>query len=251
MKIIRETNRVSLRSSIAMLVAAIVILALSALPAEATPNPHKGFEAKDTCREIREVRIRSGWWIDSIQLVCANGRKPRRGGPGGGLHVFRLQPGEYITGMSGRHKGPAGHYVYSLQIHTNLRSSPIYGQAGRDRGRKAFRLDVPEGHFVAGISTRSGRYLEKIRLKTKKIPRPVTHSGVIDHGCHNIAEIRVRQTWWGSELEVICADGRHRLRNKRFGRAASYHPVAPGYYDGRRISRDRSGGTGTVVYRRQ
>ena len=247
MKLIRETNRISLRSSIALLIAAAVILALYAVPADAAPNRYKHIEATDQCPDIKEVRVRAGWWVDSIQLVCRNGMKPRRGGHGGGLHTFRLRPGEYITGISGRRKGPAGNYVYALQIHTNLRSSPVFGEAGRDRGLKAFHLHVPRGHFVAGFETRSGRYLEKIALKTKKIPRQVSDNRIIDHHCRNIAEIRVRQTRWGSEIEVICARGRHTRHTNNRDWTTIYRPVAPSHYDGRYVSRN----DGDTRYRRQ
>lgn len=245
MKIIRDTNRISLRLSIALTIVAIIVFTLYAVPASAAPNPYKSVETTDTCREISEVRIRSGWWVDAIQLICRDGLKPRRGGSGGGLHSFTLRPGEYITGISGRRKGPAGNYVYALQIHTNLRSSPVYGEAGRDRGSKSFNLKVPRGHFVTGISTRSGRYLEQIKLKSRKIPYQVTHDTVIGHDCRYIAELRVRQTWWGSEIEVVCSDRRESRRNSNM----AYRPIAPSFHDGRYISRNEMRNPGYTVYR--
>jgi len=120
----------------------------------------------DQCRDIAEIRVRSGWWIDAVQLVCHDGMRNLRGGYGGGEHRFRLWPGEYVVGISGRRGGPAGDYIYALQFHTNLRSSPIFGAAGPDRGWEPFRVFARPGERIIGFSGLSGRYLRHIAVAT-------------------------------------------------------------------------------------
>ena len=236
MKYNADRNKVFSRSVAAFLMVLATSLAQST--ANATPHAYHRVEASDRCRDIKEVRVRAGWWIDSIQLVCHDGAQPRRGGAGGALHTFRLRPGEHITGISGRRRGPAGNFVYALQIHTNLRSSPVFGESGRHRGSRAFHFDVPNGHFLTGIETRSGRYLEKIALKTRKLPFHATGNGVIAHHCRNVAEVRVRQTPWGSEIEVICARGRVARRATNSDWTSFYRSGAPSHYDERYVRRN-------------
>jgi hypothetical protein len=111
---------------------------------------------------VLEVRIRSGDHVDSVQMVfiLADGRSvtsPRHGGSGGGLSVFRLNPGEYIMGLSGRY----GDYVDSIQIHTNQRTSPLFGGRG---GARDFQIEVPAGNQVVGFTGRAGDYLDAIGM---------------------------------------------------------------------------------------
>jgi phage tail protein X len=78
-----------------------------------------------------EVRVRAGDAIDSIQAIYigSDGRLidgARHGGSGGNENTFRLDPGEYLTGLSGRF----GDTVDSLRLHTNRRTSPLYGGHG-------------------------------------------------------------------------------------------------------------------------
>jgi catechol 2,3-dioxygenase-like lactoylglutathione lyase family enzyme len=111
---------------------------------------------------ILEVHIRSGDGVDSVQVLFAlpDGRtvmSSRRGGSGGRLNAFRLDSGEYITGLSGR----SGNYIDSVRIHTNKRTSQTFGGRGGDRD---FRIDVPVGNQAVGIAGRAGDYLDAIGL---------------------------------------------------------------------------------------
>ncbi len=111
---------------------------------------------------IAEVRVRAGDRIDSVQIVyrLPDGRLfdgARHGGTGGNERSFRLRPDEYITGLSGR----CGDGVDSLRIHTNLRTSELYGGRGGDRD---FRLEVPRGAEVLGFTGRAGEYLDAVGL---------------------------------------------------------------------------------------
>lgn len=120
---------------------------------------------------IAEIRVQEGEYIDSVQVVyqLPDGRSlveaAKHGGGGGHTATFRLEPGEYITGLSGR----CGTYVDSLRIHTNRRTSQLFGGRGGDR---EFRIDVPQGNQAAGFMGRSGEYVDAIGLTYARIPGP-------------------------------------------------------------------------------
>ena len=111
---------------------------------------------------IVEVRVEAGNVVDSVQMIynLPDGRlleAARHGGGGGRAASFHLEQGEYIVGLSGR----CGIYVDSLRIHTNTRTSQLFGGSGGDRD---FRIDVPDGNQATGFIGRSGTYLDAIGL---------------------------------------------------------------------------------------
>ena len=111
---------------------------------------------------ILEVHVRSGDRVDSVQMLISSpdGRtvmSPKRGGSGGRLNIFRVNRDEYITGVSGRY----GDYIDSLRIHTNKRTSALFGGPGGDRD---FRVEVPEENQAVGFAGRAGDYLDAVGL---------------------------------------------------------------------------------------
>jgi hypothetical protein len=117
---------------------------------------------------IVEVRVHAGDVVDSVQIIynLPDGRSldaAKHGGSGGRAASFRLQQGEYIVGLSGR----CGSYVDSLRIHTNRRTSQLFGGSGGDRD---FRIDVPDGNQATGFTGRSGTYIDAIGLTYARIP---------------------------------------------------------------------------------
>jgi hypothetical protein len=130
------------------------------------------FVDSDIADEARvvEVQVHAGEYVDSVQMIYSlpNGRPleaAKHGGGGGGATSFRLEPGEYIVGISGR----CGTYVDSLRIHTNRRTSQVFGGGGGDRD---FHIDVPEGNQATGFRGRSGEYLDAIGLTYAWSPGP-------------------------------------------------------------------------------
>jgi len=120
--------------------------------------------------EILEVRVHAGDFVDSVQMIYTlrDGRTQeaaRHGGNGGRTASFRLEQGEYIVGLSGR----CGTYVDSFQIHTNRRTSQVFGGRG---GERDFRIDVPDGNRATGFAGRSGEYLDAIGLTYAETPEP-------------------------------------------------------------------------------
>lgn len=123
-----------------------------------------GAPFEDRCDDVAEVRLRAGWWMDGLQLVCrdaggASLEQPARGGVGGTLVSFALEAGERIVAVTGSWMGPAGPFVYSVQIHTDRRASPEFGNGGPDRGQRPFRLEVPPGSRFAGWHGTSADFL--------------------------------------------------------------------------------------------
>jgi hypothetical protein len=164
----------------AMLIgAALTALVAPALHAQRTYGPvgGAGQPFNDDC-DVAQVRVYAGWWVDGVQLICRDGTPtPHRGGTGGTMHVFELQPGESIRAISGAAFGEHGPYIYALQFHTDRRDSPLFGNAGPSKGRDAYRFDVPEGSEFLGLSGRSSDYLNAIGIRTSErsqydIPKP-------------------------------------------------------------------------------
>ncbi|MFM2065373.1 MAG: hypothetical protein RLZZ584_282 [Pseudomonadota bacterium] len=105
---------------------------------------------------ISEIRVRSGDYIDAIQLVYSNGKVgPRQGGLGGRLSSFRLEPDETVTIVSGRY----GDHVDSLAITTSKGRTQRWGGSG---GTAAYSYTAPAGMWVGDLTGRAGQYLDAI-----------------------------------------------------------------------------------------
>jgi hypothetical protein len=87
--------------------------------------------------------------------------EPHHGGRGGTYYVLTLQPGDYITGISGKY----GTFVDSIQIHTNQRVSRRYGGPG---GSADYIYEAPSGWEVAGFCGRAGTYLDAIGVVLRR-----------------------------------------------------------------------------------
>ena len=111
---------------------------------------------------VIEVHVFSGKFVDAVQMAyrLPDGRilmGPKHGGPGGQQNIFRIDSDEYITGISGLY----GKYIDSLQIHTNKRTSPVFGGSGGDR---QYRINVPDRNHAVGFTGRSAEYLDAVGL---------------------------------------------------------------------------------------
>lgn len=110
---------------------------------------------------VSKILVRSGEWIDSIQLV-ANGRHlERHGGSGGSERQLVLDPterileirGDVIFGVSG------GFYIGRLKIITESQTFT----AGV-RGGIPFRYPIPKSVKLCGLWGRSATYLDYIGI---------------------------------------------------------------------------------------
>jgi hypothetical protein len=132
-----------------------------------------GSEFKDSEIPLRsrisEIRIHCGAFLDSIQAVyiLQEGtlfEGPVHGGNGGRSYAFKLDPDEYVTGISGRY----GNNIDSIVIITNKRTSQKFGGNG---GGNNFKIDVPAGAQGVGFFGRSGNYLDAIGLAYAPLER--------------------------------------------------------------------------------
>ena len=128
----------------------------------------------DPGSRIVEVQVRSGDFVDAVQFIfmLSDGRTvegPRHGGEGGGLNVFRLDPDEYLIGISGR----SGKYIESIQFATNKRVSPVFGGRG---GERDFHIEIPGNAQVTGFVGRAGEYLDAVGLTFTRFRREFNSS---------------------------------------------------------------------------
>ena len=115
---------------------------------------------------VVEVRVFAGQYVDSLQIVyeTENGERQslsKHGGNGGNQNVFTLDEGEYITGISGRY----GQYVDSIRIHTNRKTSQLYGGPG---GSADYHYEAERGAKIVGFYGRSGNYIDAIGVVVRK-----------------------------------------------------------------------------------
>ena len=130
---------------------------------------------------LSSIKIWSGWWVDSIQMVWklkdgSTQVSTRRGGTGGSLETFVLDADEYLTAITGKY----GKYVGSITFHTNKRKSPTYGLGKGAGAGKDFEINVPEGKAIVGLHGRSANYLDAIGAvvrSNKESPYTYTSDG--------------------------------------------------------------------------
>jgi hypothetical protein len=111
---------------------------------------------------VVEVRIRSGSLVDAVQMLLQdhNGNQyelARHGGGGGDPQTFRLQPGQFVTGIYGRY----GRYVDHIHIVTNLGE---IGDGGGTGGGSNYSYEAPPGYQIVGFYGRSGSLIDAIGI---------------------------------------------------------------------------------------
>lgn len=127
-------------------------------------HPFSHYERPGGAR-ITAIHIFADWVIVGLQLEYVNGdgspgSLSRVGGAGGQPHVFTLDDGEYLTGISGR----SGWFVDSLRFHTNRRVSPLYGGPG---GERDFLFIAPDAYEVAGFFGRGDWFIDGLGVAAR------------------------------------------------------------------------------------
>ncbi|MDN0084081.1 jacalin-like lectin [Crenobacter sp. SG2305] len=109
---------------------------------------------------VSSIQLRSGGYVDAISVTYRSNSSGdswndyHGGGGGGQSQTLTLQPGQFITQVSGR----SGRYVDQLRI-TISDGRSVGGGGG---GGSAFDWTVPSGSVVLGFYGRSGKYLDQI-----------------------------------------------------------------------------------------
>jgi len=140
-------------------------------------KPFDGYTIPDDAR-LTAVHIYTDWVIDALRFDYTSpdgtpGGRP----PIGSHHVFYLDDDEVVTGLSGR----CGWYVDAIRVHTNKRTSPLFGGSG---GERDFALHAPPGYEVAGLFGHSDWYVDGLGL----ILRPVALRVELAEGAALLAE---------------------------------------------------------------
>lgn len=114
---------------------------------------------------IAELRISSGKYIDSIQIIyvreegdrCTDSylEGNRYGGTGGTMKTFRLACDEFIVKLGGKY----GRYVDSLYVMTNKGRQMEWGGTG---GSAMFFYTLPDRNRLHGFWGRAGRYIDAV-----------------------------------------------------------------------------------------
>jgi hypothetical protein len=116
---------------------------------------------------IQEVRIHSGNYIDSIEVIYSNrqidttvpsnqnSQGGKHGGEGGNLSILRLQPDEYITKVGGRH----GSFIDSLYFETSAGQTLV---AGAEGGELNFLFETAQNSQIQGFFGQAGMYIDAI-----------------------------------------------------------------------------------------
>lgn len=115
----------------------------------------------DACAggKVRGLHIRSGAWIDAVQVIYSNAQGQedstnRFGGQGGGLGAFMLEAGERIIRVG----FTTGQYVNSISIETDKHRCISFGH---ENGEAAY-FDIPENSEFAGFYGKCGAYVDSI-----------------------------------------------------------------------------------------
>ena len=112
---------------------------------------------------LREVHIFAGLYVDAVQFTYVDDNDvlvlmPKIGGhgfPSASHHVVKLEAGEAIIGVSGRH----GHYVDSIRIQTNKRVTESFGGFS---GEHEFRFTAPENSEIVGFFGRADWFIDAL-----------------------------------------------------------------------------------------
>lgn len=142
--------------------------------------------------QVSEVHLLVGDFIDAIQLVCiqADGERvvlDKLGGLGGSHKVFTLDTDEYIVGLSGN----AERYVNNIRIHTNKRSSELFGGRGQAEN---FTLMAPEGMAVNGLFGREDWFIDQLGIIAGAAVTVSQTSTLVDVDGDEVPDLLVTQT---------------------------------------------------------
>jgi PAS domain-containing protein len=129
-------------------------------------KPFEGYSIPEGAR-VTGVHFYTDWVIDALgfDYVDANGvpgRMPPVGGLGGRYVHVELDEDEYLTGISGRY----GWYVDAVRLHTNKRTTNLFGG---ESGIHDFEFMAPDGYEITGLFGRADWYIDALGV----IARPI------------------------------------------------------------------------------
>ena len=112
-----------------------------------------------TAAHIREIRVWSSSGLEALQIIHSQEGEliehPKRGQSNSGFTIFKLEPGEFITEITGRYSS----YIDQIEIRTNLGKVKRFGSTS---GLHDFQYSAPENYEISGIWGRAGRLVDAI-----------------------------------------------------------------------------------------
>lgn len=115
---------------------------------------------------MTEIGVRSGGWIDGISIKDDQGASASAGGSGGGAATFKLEPGEFLTSITGYY----GHHIGQFTLKTNRGKTAIYGAGHGGNMAHSFELNAGEGMAIIGFFGNADNYLNSIGAYVAEIP---------------------------------------------------------------------------------
>ena len=110
---------------------------------------------------VHQFAVKAGDLVDGLNVGYDMGGGKYgfarwHGGTGGLAYTFDLQPGEYVTSVSGTY----GRFLNQIRFGTNTgRTSPTFGATS---GQVSYSYQAPTGFEVIGLSGRAGDFVDAI-----------------------------------------------------------------------------------------
>jgi hypothetical protein len=119
-------------------------------------------DAPPDSAHVVAFHVRSGAFVDAVQIIYDTIDLPKHGGDGGEFNsTIRLEPGEYIAAVA----GTSDVYVNCLMIETS--TGRRFGPFGKCSGSR-FVLNAPVGYEIVGFVGRSGVYVDAIGVVVRE-----------------------------------------------------------------------------------
>ncbi len=119
---------------------------------------------------ISQIQIKSGWYVDVIQVTWSDGTTSTHGGGDGdsppNIDSFVLNSGESLLAIDGgiTQGDSDGTFVKSIRFTTNQRVSQYYGGSGLFS--TPYQFHAPSGSAIVAFWGRSGKYVDAIGVLT-------------------------------------------------------------------------------------
>ncbi|HOZ79881.1 MAG TPA: MAC/perforin domain-containing protein [Ferruginibacter sp.] len=119
---------------------------------------------------VSEIRVWGTWNINAIEIVTESKEgfvteSGKHGFAFGSPKIFKLVPGECITGIEGTWGSSTNEDLYTLKFITNKRKSPEFGGAGGMKGKTSFTAVVPPEASFAGFAGNASDNLNAIGIQ--------------------------------------------------------------------------------------
>lgn len=173
-----NAKKTILRLSLLLVALAPLSQAQASGTAQAGPAGGSGgspFRALCATGKLVGLNVYSGWFVDSVQMICDNGFGTAEaegvhfGGGGGGWKQLKCRDGYVVSGIHGRD----GRFVDRVGITCSSMDDPTssynVGSVGGGGG-SYFSFNCPNGSYASGIFGRAANLVDQLGLHCK-VPR--------------------------------------------------------------------------------